>query len=235
MFTSADLQQIESRLNQATILVRGMGRAIQRTWGCPGPQGGQDGEDAILASLLPQDHGTYVDVGAGDPVENNNTWTFYQRGWRGLLIEPLDQHVRRLVEERPYDVIRQRAIGDVPIDDTLRPMRILGQLSSFREDWRIVEEGIGFVPCIRLDRLLAKFPQFREAQLCSIDVEGLEKEVLETIDWNTFRPDVLCIEHMKYPDINEDISGEWEPLVLAQGYRFVGKTSYNKIYQYKEA
>ena len=33
--------------------------------------------------------GTYVDVGAADPVDDSVTAAFYQRGWRGLNIEPV--------------------------------------------------------------------------------------------------------------------------------------------------
>ena len=51
--------------------------------------GSQFDEDEILAGLLPEEFGVYVDIGAFDPVECSNTWQFYKRGWRGLLVEPL--------------------------------------------------------------------------------------------------------------------------------------------------
>src|SRR5271165_6778360 len=49
----------------------------------------QCGEDRIAARILSDvERGTYVDVGANDPINMSNTYHFYKRGWSGICIEP---------------------------------------------------------------------------------------------------------------------------------------------------
>ena len=51
----------------------------------------QSGEDLIanfIFKYLDIPKITYLDVGAWDPVEVNNTYYFYRRGFRGVLVEP---------------------------------------------------------------------------------------------------------------------------------------------------
>src|SRR5687768_251174 len=51
----------------------------------------QSGEDLIanfICHYLQIPKITYLDVGAHDPVKINNTFFFYRRGFRGVLVEP---------------------------------------------------------------------------------------------------------------------------------------------------
>lgn len=50
----------------------------------------QNGEDVILNRLFPPEYkGFYVDAGAAHPDVHSVTRHFYERGWRGINIEPL--------------------------------------------------------------------------------------------------------------------------------------------------
>src|SRR3989338_1864430 len=52
----------------------------------------QKGEDLFMDTYFQhKKDGFYVDVGANDPDRFNNTKKFYQKGWRGINIEP-DTH-----------------------------------------------------------------------------------------------------------------------------------------------
>ena len=42
----------------------------------------QNREDVLLSRVLPGPVGSYIDVGAADPVELSVTKWFYDRGWR---------------------------------------------------------------------------------------------------------------------------------------------------------
>ena len=49
----------------------------------------QNYEDVVLSRVVAgPEPGFYVDVGATDPRRHSNTKTFYDRGWRGLNLEP---------------------------------------------------------------------------------------------------------------------------------------------------
>ncbi|MYN39727.1 FkbM family methyltransferase [Duganella sp. FT109W] len=62
-------------------------------------------EDVMLwRALRHVAHGFYVDVGAGAPVLGSVTQAFYQRGWRGINLEPARALQERLSAARPADV-----------------------------------------------------------------------------------------------------------------------------------
>jgi hypothetical protein len=227
-----ELEQLRDASGLLNKLLSRLNGYLNRTYPRVSRHGSQHNEDQLLAELLPGD-GTYVDFGAGEPEECSNTWAFYQRGWRGLLVEPCRLFHDALLHQRPGDFIYNSAVRSYTGQTVLR---LRGTVTSVLEDWLDVGEQLPthWVPCETAADILAKFPQVRDAcRLCSIDVEGVEKEVLESIDWTTFRPDVFCIEYRKYDPVKlgEDISGEWTPLLEKQGYREVARTSLNLIFQ----
>ena len=70
----------------------------------------QNLEDVMLYRALKDVHkGFYIDVGAQDPVFDSVTNAFYERGWRGINIEPLQQWFDRLTAYRPDDINLQLA------------------------------------------------------------------------------------------------------------------------------
>ena len=72
----------------------------------------QYGEDKVLRVLLPEKFGTYLDIGSGHPKRNSNTFWFYRRGWRGILVEPLLSLDRASRSASPRDRHFQCIIGE---------------------------------------------------------------------------------------------------------------------------
>lgn len=216
---------------EAGSLLAQLGNWMTRTYPQVGVPGAQAGEDLILAELLPDNEGTYVDVGASHPIECSNTWQFYRQGWRGLLIEPLRDCWPAILRHRPGDQLWPQAASNYTGYGRLR---MQGTVSSLRADWAIQEQAVAFCEVDTLANILERFPEIRDkCRLCSIDVEGEEKAVLEGIDFSTFRPEVFVVEWFVYgkqpPD--DDLSGTWLPILESQGYRVVGKTALNCILQ----
>ena len=203
----------------------------QRTWGRPEPYGSQDGEDAIIADLFPGvTNGCYVDIGAGEAISCSNTYRLWEKGWRGLLVEPRKDAVYDLCYHRWGDVVYPVCASNYIGTNKLY---LHGSVSSMRAEWNIEEQAAPWSETETMHSILAKFPVIRDTcQLCSIDVEGAEREVLEGIDWATFRPKVFVVEYLIYgasPPKNDN-SAEWEPMLLEQGYKLEATTGLNKIY-----
>lgn len=225
------LEQFCVDTSKCQAIVNHFRKMITRSFQPPARRGSQGDEDGILRELLPGNTGTYVDIGAGEPINNSNTWAFYERGWRGLLVEPLYQYWPMLVHGRPGDVLYDSAVRNY---DGTTILRVQGTVSSVLPSWNIAEHAQLMIPCETTATLLAKFPTIRDAcQFCSIDVEGAEKEVLETIDWGTFHPEVFCVEYREYKlhGVGRDLSGDWIDLLTAQGYKEVTRTPMNIIFQ----
>lgn len=205
-------------------------KCMTRTYPNVTCEGSQCEEDEILKDLLPGD-GVYVDIGAGEPVQCSNTWAFYQRGWRGLLVEPLFWFWPALLHQRPGDLLYDSAVRNYT---GFAALRVQGTVSSVLPSWNISEQADLLVPCETAAEVLERFPAIRrDCRFCSIDVEGVEREVLETIDWGTFRPEVFCVEYRTYhPETpGKDVSGQWAGILEGHGYKEVFRTTLNTIFQ----
>ncbi len=74
----------------------------------------QFGEDLIvryLFDMLGTKQPTYLDIGANHPRFISNTYYFYKRGARGVLVEPNPRLCKVLRSVRPRDVVLEVGIG----------------------------------------------------------------------------------------------------------------------------
>jgi len=68
----------------------------------------QNFEDVMLWRALKHiEHGCYVDVGAQHPVIDSVSKAFYERGWRGIHIEPVAHYAELLRLDRPDEKVLQ--------------------------------------------------------------------------------------------------------------------------------
>jgi len=127
-------------------------------------------------------NGFYVDIGAQDPIVDSVSYAFYERGWRGLNIEPVPIYAEKLRKNRPDEVVMQIAISDH--EGTLELFELEGTgLSSAIEDHALRHaENRGLksnkivVPTLTLDKALESFIDC-EIHWMKVDVEGYEEFV----------------------------------------------------------
>ena len=196
----------------------------------------QNQEDVVLfrlVELIPQ--GIYVDVGAAHPVLDNVTYALYKAGWHGLNIEPMKREADLLKEIRPRDITCETAAGDAvgrvtlyaaPIENrgaTTADKDLVAKYTSTGQSFEAFE-----VDVVRLDQILEE-NQIDIVHILKIDVEGAERAVLEGASISKYRPWVLVIEATR-PNSTEDVSSEWEKLVLDTGYSLTLFDGLNKFY-----
>lgn len=208
-----------------------LGRWLQRHHPKPERAGSQYDEDKILERLLPGDEGLYVDIGASHAIECSNTWKFYQRGgWRGLLVEPLPDCWADLLLQRPQDRLCPVAASNA---DGYATLRVCRSVSSLSTDWNIDAPETIPVRTMPLRDILALYQGYdwSKTRLCSIDVEGHEREVLEGFDWETFVPNVIVIEYRDYNPVDKgnDVSARWR-WILEVRYNLHHQNELNQIW-----
>jgi len=74
----------------------------------------QFGEDVTVAWILDQLHlpkATYLDLGAFLPIFANNTYLLYEKGSRGVLVEPNIDLIPELRAKRPGDIVLNVGVG----------------------------------------------------------------------------------------------------------------------------
>jgi FkbM family methyltransferase len=194
----------------------------------------QNFEDVILARLFDPAHsGFYVDVGAADPDFLSVTKWFYSQGWRGLNIEPNMRLYQRLVASRPRDINLNLGAGEMTATLTFSE-RGEAELSSFDKapdmsdvsDERLVEVRT-------LDWIIATYAPTNAIDFLKIDVEGWEGRVLRGIDLSVHRPTAIVVESVR-PQSREDIHGDWEHLIVGQGFEAVYFDGLNRFYLAEE-
>ena len=74
-------------------------------------QAGEDLSVNYIFQLLGITTITYLDVGANDPIDLSNTYFFYLKGHRGVLVEPNVDLCQKLREVRPRDETLPAGIG----------------------------------------------------------------------------------------------------------------------------
>jgi FkbM family methyltransferase len=163
----------------------------------------QEGEDMILRRIFErQTGGFYVDVGAHHPRRFSNTYYFYRRGWRGINIEPHPGAIRAFQSVRPRDINLQIGVSDRA---KLLTYYLFDETALNTFDEEIVRSRLKSNPSAqvrtidvyveRLDVLLGKYlPPDQKIDFISIDVEGRDCQVLQSNDWQQYRPKCVLVE-----------------------------------------
>ena len=194
----------------------------------------QNFEDVLLwRALKCVERGFYIDVGAAHPDGDSVTRAFYDRGWRGINVEPTREYFSRLVAARPRDTNIQAALSDMAGQVDIYVVPGTG-LSTIEPDVAKDYTGQGFAVEVQrtlVDTLAGVCRQHAEPQIhfLKIDVEGAERAVLEGADLQAFRPWIILIESTR-PMSTEETHAAWEPILLDAGYRFVWFDGLNRFY-----
>jgi FkbM family methyltransferase len=196
----------------------------------------QNFEDVILwRALNGVERGFYIDVGAFSATFDSVTRAFYERGWRGINVEPNPPYYNELVQHRPRDVNLQQAVSDVTGNAQIYLVPNSG-LSSLDETVARDHESLGWSVIaaeVQLTTLAAIWashvPAGQDVHFLKVDVEGAEEAVLRGNDWGQNRPWIVIVEATK-PSSQVDSYRSWEPLLTSANYAFAYADGLNRFY-----
>jgi FkbM family methyltransferase len=199
----------------------------------------QNLEDYHLSlAFAGQTSGTYIDVGAGHPIADNVSFWFYERGWQGIVVEPQSELAALYQRLRPRDTVVRSLIGRECGEIDFHVVDRLHGLSTTMEDvaQKAQAFGVGYqtvrMPVTTLAKLCESL-ELGSIDFLKIDVEGAEGDVLFGCDWKQFRPKVIVAEAV-IPGASGPSWQDWEPFLIAQGYRFVLFDTLNRFYVAQE-
>ena len=209
------------------------------------PSYAQAGEDRIIYFLFEMLGSVrdlrYADLGAALPTGHNNTYLFYTLGGSGVLVEADPAYRPAYREARPRDRVEQVAIV---------PTRLGKQGSTVRfhamqnPGWSTVSVehvqvasilGKGpvrqtvTVPCMTINDLLDKHFPDGQLDILSMDLEGVDAEVLGEIHLERFHPKVIVVEKpitVKMDHLGIDLGVATCP----NGYQLFASTFVNLIF-----
>jgi FkbM family methyltransferase len=206
----------------------------------------QCGEDLIvhfILDVLRIVQPFYLDIGAHHPTRLSNTFLLYEKGCRGVCVEPDPDLCDKIKSKRKRDVCLNVGIGtrdEAEADFYVMSSKTLNTFSKEEaeryqsyENQRIVK--VIQIPLISVNHVIEQHlpgcPNF-----ISLDVEGMDQAILETLDFSRFRPEVFCIETLTYAeDKSETKIGEIVHFMVQNNYFVYADTYINTIFVEKEA
>lgn len=205
----------------------------------------QMGEDLIVRFIFNAigiSHPSYLDIGAYDPYEISNTALFYLDGSRGVNVEPDVEHFKKFLQERKEDVNLNIGVADHPGELKFFKMSA-PSLNTFSESEanEFVEEhgfkiistnliNVDTIPNIIQNNCFGVFPHF-----LSLDAEGLDINILKSIDFKSNSPLVICTETLSYSEKGIGIKNLDIPKFLeSKGYMVFADTYINSIFVKKD-
>ncbi len=180
---------------------------------------------------------TYMDVGAHHPVEINNTFYFYKMGFRGVLIEPNGAYCKMLRRARPEDATLEAGIGISAATEADYYLMNASALNTFSKEHaeriesetegRFKIEEVRKIPLLNINDVMEK--HFKGAPaFVSIDTEGLDLEILRTVDFTKYRPKVFCVETLITN--TTEVRSEIAEYIESQNYTARGGSIVNTIF-----
>lgn len=159
----------------------------------------QEGEDILLKRIFSEKNdGFYIDIGAHHPFRFSNTMLLYDRGWNGVNIEPNPDVIDLFRKNRTRDINICAAVSSKPqkmiyyryhhpalntFDETLVAERKKKPVSTEMIQTTTLKELLN-----------SHLMKGQHIDLMSIDVEGLDFEVLKSNDWDKYVPDFIIVE-----------------------------------------
>ncbi|UKT64402.1 FkbM family methyltransferase [Pedobacter mucosus] len=163
----------------------------------------RSGEDLIITELLGNKMtGFFIDVGAFHPRDYSNTYKFYLNGWTGINIDANQDIITKFDKERPRDINICAGVALEEEDKIFYKFNDDLSMSSFSTAF--VENAIATSSLTLNDKIIIKTKKLgqilescnitKQIDFMSVDVEGLDLDVLKSNNWEKFRPKVIVIE-----------------------------------------
>lgn len=194
----------------------------------------QNLEDVMLwRALKDVENGFYIDIGANDPEDDSVTKLFYDNGWSGINIEPLDHHYADLSDRRPRDINLKCAAGSTSGELRIWKCDIRGWATMDENVVATHEEngyqGTWHKVAVKTLSEICNEHVSGDIHFLKIDVEGFEKSVIEGLDLSKIRPWIIVIEATK-PATNIENHDLWEHLITEQAYQYAYSDGLNRFY-----
>ena len=189
----------------------------------------------------------YCDIGANRPWKFSNTASFYlknKRNYTGVLVEPDPVLASILKRKRSKDIIINKGIKSSEENANVLEFYQISPntLNTFSYKEAQHYEALGYKITNKLDievmdinELLGQYFDDKELHFLSVDVEGLDYEILKTMNFKIFKPICICVETINFvPNGMAIKDNRILELMIKNGYFEYAFTGINSIFLDKE-
>jgi hypothetical protein len=154
-------------------------------------------------------------------------------GWSGILVDPIKANSLSSRLIRPRDICINGLVGDFakskffeffPYEYSTISPEIASKISFENPSVKLVAKYD--VMGMSASELFQKLPK-REFVFVNIDVEGIDLEVLRSLNLEINRPDLICIEEWEFESSRKTLVGK---LLSQYGYNFIERVGLSSFY-----
>lgn len=202
----------------------------------------QCGEDIIINHIFQQlniEKPSYIDIGAHHPYYLNNTAFFYLKGSTGINIEPDPTLFAEFEKSRVKDINLNVGIGikNSECDFYIMSEPTLNTFVKAEAEKANIENPLYTIKDVKLLEIKtlqyvldtynnAQFPDF-----LSLDVEGLDEVIISNINFEIYKPKVICVETISFSNNGNGIKNtKIIELLESKGYMVYADTNINTIF-----
>lgn len=213
----------------------------------------QSGEDIIICDLFNRLgilNPSYLDIGANEPVALSNTYRLYQKGSKGVCVEPNPVLFKKLQKKRKRDVCINAGVAfneQTEADYYVFPEKAHGLNTFSKADADFWETtGIEDLGKFKVQKIIkTKLININEIvnrhfkstpNFLSLDVEGLDLQILQSLNFKKTSPEVICVETLCYTETKKEKKNkELIEFLTSKNYFIYADTYINTIFCLKDA
>ena len=196
------------------------------------------GEDLFIKNYYRnKKKGFYVDVGAYHPLEGSNTHLLYKKGWRGINLDINYYSIKLFNFLRKNDLNIHSGIANKKSKLIMYYRKEINMLNTLDKEIAKIHFRNGFnkkiIKVNTLNYFISKnFKKLDKIDFMNIDVEGVELNVLKSLDFKAYKPQLICIEiHNK----NNMFDTKYKYLESNDIYNFLIKKKYKVVWKKKNS
>ena len=188
-----------------------------------------NGEDIYVNSFFKKKSGFYVDVGAYHPLELNNTYLLYKKKWNGINIDINLLSIDYFNFLRPDDLNINVGVSNKNKTKTLYYQKSKSPLNTlnFKQAKKIFSNKFKKKK-IRTRTLTNIIDNTKyngkKIDFLNIDAEGNDFEVLKSLNFNKYKPKLICIELIDHLNPNKKI------IKRHKIYKYLVKRNYKLVW-----
>ncbi len=202
----------------------------------------QSGEDLIVRYVFKSmnfQRPSFLDIGANHPVFFNNTFLLYKHRSKGVCVEPNPLLAKGIRKRRSRDIVINKGIG-IETNDKMKFFIFSSHtLSTFSN--KDAEKYIALgekllqttdIGIININELISDYFDGKSPDFISIDIEGWDLDILKSLNFQKYRPVVICAETLTYSTDKKEQKKNTELInyLLIKDYFLYADTYINSIF-----
>jgi len=187
--------------------------------------------------------GFFIDVGCYHPLDGNNTQLLYKKGWNGINFDINHYSIKLFEFFRKRDINIHSGISNKKTKLTMYYRKEINMLNTLDKKIAKIHFRNGFkkknIQVNTLNFFISKyFKKIEKIDFLNIDVEGVELNVLKSLNFKQYKPQLICIEihnskNMYDTNYNYLKSNDIYKYLINKGYHIVWKKKYSFILERK--